>query len=67
MMEADVSGESMIVQVDGRSWSVSGRVAKIVLWLLQKADRIERMERVRITFNCSGGTVSTELSEAERV
>jgi len=57
----------MIVQVDGRSWAVSGRVAKILLWLLSKADRIERMERVRITFNCSGGTVSTELSEAERV
>ena len=57
----------MIVQVDGRSWSVSGRVARIVMWLLQKADRIERMERVRITFNCSGKTISTELNEAERV
>lgn len=60
------SGQTL-VRLGRDTYCVPDRTAKIVRWLLDRSERIERMERVRITFNCSGQTVSTELSEAEKV
>lgn len=59
-------GAAVLISADGRTWRISSeRMGRIILWLLNRAERIDNLERVRITFNCAGGTVSTELVEAE--
>lgn len=56
----------MMVIVDGIHVKVEGRLERIIRWLLLKRARIEELERVRITFNCAGTTISTEMNEAEK-
>jgi hypothetical protein len=42
------------VKIDGRSMVVRGRVAAMIQYLTQVADRINEPEKLRLEFNCFG-------------
>jgi len=39
----------------------------MVLWVLTQAERLVALDRVQVTFDCAGSTVSAEVRERERV
>jgi len=55
------------VRVGSQESLVSERVGKLILWLIQKADRISILERFRIVVNCAGASIHTELVECDRL
>jgi len=55
------------ITVGDQNWNAGPRVAQMIEWLLEHADEIEQMNRVRISFNCQGRAVSTELSQTTRL
>lgn len=57
----------MQVQFDDLSVNVSERVIKMIRWLLLRHDRIAVSDRLQITFDCAGSTVSAEVRERELV
>ena len=44
-----------------------GRTASIIHWLVTNVERVERPEKVQLTFDCAGRAVIAELKEREKV
>lgn len=40
------------------------RVRRMIEWLIENAQRIDRIERVQVVFNCAGGKIRTEVVES---
>ena len=55
------------VSIGTQERMVSERIAKLILWLIEKADRISMLERFRIVVNCAGASIHTELVECDRL
>jgi hypothetical protein len=51
------------ITIDGQTYLVDERIARMVTWLLSQRERIERVERVRVEFNCAGRRIVTEIHE----
>jgi len=54
--------------LDGdREYCVRGRIALIVRWLVARAERLMIPDRLAVTFDCAGSSVSAEVKEREAV
>lgn len=45
----------------------SGRIGQIIQWLFDNAERIDRLDKVQLTFHCAGRAVIAEIKEREKV
>jgi len=52
---------------DSTEVTVTGRVAMIMRWLVANAERVTRPQKIQLTFDCAGSSVSAEVKERERV
>jgi hypothetical protein len=58
----------MLRLVDDSSETVmTGRVATIMRWLAANVERVTLPQKIQITFDCAGASVSAEVKERERV
>lgn len=53
------------VIVAGQTYSVPERVVRMIAYLARKAERIGKQEKVKVTFNCAGGVIRSEVVETE--
>lgn len=52
----------VVIQLDsGQHRTLDGRLAKIVRWLMDNQDDIERQAKMTITFDCAGECVTPEI------
>lgn len=51
------------IVVGNQKYDVPERVGRIIVWLIAHADRLTKMERVKLTFNCAGNKICTEMVE----
>jgi len=47
------------IQINGKTYSVSDRIAQIIRWLLQNERRLSQPNKANITFDCIGKTTVT--------
>lgn len=45
----------------------NGRLARMVRWLIDNRDRVDRPNKVQVTFDCAGRSVVVELKEREKI
>ncbi len=51
------------VQVENKTLQVGGRVARLIGFLAEQAERINGPEKLQVTFNCAGNSFNVELKE----
>ena len=56
-----------ILDGDKQGITVDGRIAAIVRWLISRRHKVEAPNRVQLTFDCAGQSVSAETREREQV
>jgi hypothetical protein len=52
------------IKIETRPWS---RTSNIIAWLMANVERIEKPNKVQVTFDCAGRSVVAELKEREKV
>jgi hypothetical protein len=56
-----------LVREDGRTTKLSGRAARISLWLVANQERINHMERDSLMFHCSGTSIHVVIEDKQQV
>jgi hypothetical protein len=57
----------LILNFDGYTYKLRDqRVVSMMCWIINRMDRVCKPERLRITFDCAGPSVSAEILERER-
>lgn len=55
----------MRVVDDKREYELTGRVAKMVRWIVRRAKRVTRPQNIQVVFDCAASTVNVTIKERE--